>query len=106
MKKRIHRFKPVANRLESQLAPLQSRLTTMQNDPAQYTNAQYDIFTVGAGYPYLAAAARSNARIDPHAIALSPAVYEANSVSGLTSVWGSTAVWGSAQEIRNECPWR
>ncbi len=105
-----------------------AQLSAAENDPNQYSPAQYDVFTVGAGYLDLAAAVQSTAAIDSGAIALSPAAYidpatnviritdnyqdvcSAQSISGATAVWGSTicgvsTVWGTTTVWGSTAVW-
>ena len=61
--------------LEVPNANLQSQLQQMQSDPAQYTDTQYDAFTVGAGYLDLKAALANIANAPAVGLALSPVAY-------------------------------
>ncbi|MBV9154935.1 MAG: S8 family serine peptidase [Acidobacteriaceae bacterium] len=60
--------------LEVPAATMQSQLQQMQSDSTQYTDTQYDVFTVGAGYLNLKAAL-ANVSNAPSGFALSPVAY-------------------------------
>lgn len=61
--------------LEIPAANLQAQLQGMQNDPTQYTDTQYDIFTVGAGYLDLNAAIANRYVAPLNTVALSPVAF-------------------------------
>ncbi|MBV9760002.1 MAG: S8 family peptidase [Acidobacteriaceae bacterium] len=56
-------------------ASMLGELQQMQSDPTQYTETQYDVFTVGAGYLDLKAALATLSNVPASGSALSPAAY-------------------------------
>lgn len=56
-------------------ANMQSQLQQMQSDPTQYTDTQYDVFTIGAGYLDLKAALADLSSAPASGLAFSPVAY-------------------------------
>lgn len=54
---------------------VQSQLQQMQSDPTQYTETQYDVFTIGAGYLDLKAALANVSNAPTSGSAISPVAY-------------------------------
>ena len=61
--------------LEVPNVSMQSQLQQMQGDSTQYTDTQYDVFTIGAGYLDLKAALANAANAPATGLAVSPVAY-------------------------------
>lgn len=71
----VSKLKSLVASLEIPNVSMQSQLQQMQSDPTQYTDTQYDVFTIGAGYLDLKAALANITNAPAVGLALSPVAY-------------------------------
>jgi serine protease AprX len=72
---KVSTLKSLVASLEVPNANMQSQLQQLQSDPTQYTDTQYDVFTVGAGYLDLKAALANVRNAPAVGFSLSPVAY-------------------------------
>ncbi|HEX3683571.1 MAG TPA: S8 family peptidase [Bryobacteraceae bacterium] len=96
----VSNLKSLVASLEVPNVSMQSQLQQMQTDPTQYTDTQYDVFTVGAGYLDLKAALANVTNAPAAGLAVSPvayadpntgSVYASGNYAGLCGSTGATA---------------
>jgi subtilisin family serine protease len=71
----VSNLKNLVASLEVPNVSMQSQLQQMQSDPTQYTDTQYDVFTIGAGYLDLKAALANVTNAPAEGLAVSPVAY-------------------------------